>query len=79
MLSAWSPSSLAGMTLISREMNHRTCRERRRSLLPTMRLRLLPSHSFRHSRFTLANRIPSLLPTIREQLGACVTSSAQVC
>ena len=31
-----------------------------------MRLRLLPSHSSRHSRFTLANRITSLLPTIRE-------------
>lgn len=30
-----------------------------------MRLRLLPSHSFRHSRFTLAYRITSLLPTIR--------------
>ncbi len=33
-----------------------------------MRLRLLPSHSFRHSRFTLANRITSLLPTIRPEL-----------
>jgi hypothetical protein len=31
-----------------------------------MRLRLLPSHSFRHSRFTLANRITSLSPTIRQ-------------
>jgi hypothetical protein len=66
MLSAWSASFLAGMTRISREMNHRACRERRRSLLPTMRLWLLPSHSFRHSRFTLANRITSLLPTMRE-------------
>jgi hypothetical protein len=28
-----------------------------------MRLRLLSSHFFRHSRFTLANRITSLLPT----------------
>src|ERR1700676_4645884 len=65
MLSAWSASFLAGMTRISREMNHRACRERRRSLLPTMRLRLLPSHSFRHFRFTLANRITSLLPTIQ--------------
>ncbi len=32
-----------------------------------MRLRLLPRHSFRHSRFTLANRITSVLPTIRQQ------------
>src|ERR1700686_1855912 len=64
MLSAWSASFLAGMTRIATEMNHRACRERRRSLLPTMRLRLLPSHSFRHSTFTLANRITSLLPTI---------------
>jgi hypothetical protein len=32
-----------------------------------MRLRLLPSHSFRHSTFTLANRITSLLPTIRPE------------
>jgi hypothetical protein len=31
-----------------------------------MRLRLLSSHSFRHSRFTLANRITSLLPTTRQ-------------
>ena len=65
MLSAWSASFLAGMTRISREMNHRACKERRRRLLP-MRLRLLPSHSFRHSRFTLANRITSVLPTIQE-------------
>jgi hypothetical protein len=28
-----------------------------------MRLRWLPSHSFRPSRFTLARRITSLLPT----------------
>ena len=79
MLSAWSASFLAGMTRISREMNHRACRERRRSLLPTMRLRLLPSHSFRHSRFTLANRITSLLPTNREISGqlSCCPSSAQ--
>ena len=28
MLSAWSASFLAGMTRISREMNHRACRER---------------------------------------------------
>jgi hypothetical protein len=62
MLSAWSASFLAGMTRISREMNHRACKERRRRLLP-MRLRLLPSHSFRHSRFTLANRITSVLLT----------------
>ncbi len=34
MLSAWSASFLAGMTRISREMNHRACKERRRSLLP---------------------------------------------
>ena len=34
MLSAWSASFLAGMTRISKEMNHRTCKERRRSLLP---------------------------------------------
>jgi len=34
-----------------------------------MRQRLLPSHSFRHSRFSLANRITSLLPTI-ETLGS---------
>jgi len=33
-----------------------------------MRLRLLPSHSFRHSRFTLANRITSVLPTIHPEL-----------
>ena len=67
MLSAWSASFLAGMTRISREMNHRACKERRRRLLP-MRLRLLPSHSFRHSRFTLANRITSVLPTIHPEL-----------
>lgn len=67
MLSAWSASFLAAMTRISREMNHRACRERRRSLLPTMRLRLLPSHSFRNSRFTLANRITCLLPTTRRE------------
>src|SRR6266550_1169026 len=42
MLSAWSASFLAGMTCISREMNHRACKERRRRLLP-MRLRLEPS------------------------------------
>jgi hypothetical protein len=65
MLSAWSASFLAGMTRISREMNHRACKERRRSLLP-MRLRLLPSHSFRHPSFTLANRITSVLPTIQK-------------
>jgi hypothetical protein len=63
MLSAWSASFLAGMTRISREMNHRACKERRRSLLP-MRRRLLPSDSFRHSRFTLADPITSVLPTI---------------
>jgi len=34
MLSAWSASFLAGMTRISREMNDRACKERRRSLLP---------------------------------------------
>jgi len=62
MLSAWSASFLAGMTRISRETNHRACKERRRNLLP-MRLRLLPRHSFRHSRITLANRITSVLPT----------------
>ena len=33
-----------------------------------MRLRLLPSYSFRHSRFALANRITSVLPTILEQI-----------
>ena len=60
MLSAWSASFLADMTRISREMNHRACKERRRSLLP-MRLRLLPRHSFRHSRFTLDNRITSCI------------------
>src|SRR5229473_2957800 len=57
MLSAWSPSFLADMTRISREMNHRACKERGQSSLLPMRLRLLPSHSFRHSKFTLANRI----------------------
>ena len=65
MLSAWSASFLADMTRISREMNHRACKERRRSLLP-MRLSL-PSHAFRHSRFTLANRITSVLPTNRPE------------
>jgi hypothetical protein len=69
MLSAWSASFLGGMTRISREMNHRAFRERRRNLLPTMRLRLLPSHSFRHSRFALANRITSLLPTTLQVTG----------
>jgi hypothetical protein len=65
MLSAWSASFLTGMTRISREMNHRACREKRRILLPAMRRRLLPSRPLRHSRFTLANRITSLLPTIQ--------------
>ena len=32
-----------------------------------MRLRLLPSHSFHHSRSTLVNRITSLFPTIRQE------------
>jgi hypothetical protein len=45
MLSAWSASFLTDMTRISREMNHRACKETRRSLLP-MRLRLLPRQSF---------------------------------
>ena len=42
-----------------------------------MRLRLLPRHSFRHSRFTLANRITSVLPTIWE-LGSSVNTTALV-
>jgi len=67
MLSAWSPSFLADMTRISREMKHRACKERGQSCLLPMRLRLLPSHSFRHSKFTLANRITSGLPTNQDQ------------
>jgi hypothetical protein len=77
MLSAWSASFLAGMTRISREMNHRACKERRRGLLPR-RLRLLPSHSFRHSRFTLANRITSVLPTNGELSRFGLNRNAQV-
>jgi len=55
MLSAWSASFLAGMTRISREMNHRACKEMTTEPSTDDALRLLPSHSFRHSRFTLAN------------------------
>jgi hypothetical protein len=32
-----------------------------------MRLRLLPRQSFRHSRFTLANRITSVFPTMHPE------------
>src|ERR1700758_1292521 len=60
MRSAWSVSFLAGTTRISREMNHRACRERRRSLLPTMRLRLLPSRLF--SPFQVYPRQPDHFP-----------------
>jgi hypothetical protein len=58
-------SLLADLTRIPREMNHRDCKERRRSLLP-MRVRL-PKQSFRPSRFAFANRITSVLPTIRAE------------
>src|ERR1700757_5506407 len=74
MLSAWSVSFLAGTTRISREMNHRACRERRRSLLPTMRLRLLPSHSF--PQFQVYPRQPDHLP-IADDSGAISDSVNQ--
>src|ERR1700747_2620164 len=67
MLSAWSASFLAAMT-------HRACRERRRSLLPTMRLRVVAESLF--SQFQVYPRQPDHLP-IADASGAISDSVNQ--
>ncbi len=79
MLSAWSASFLAGMTRISREMNHRACKERRRSLLP-MRAAVVAESRFssfevprQPHHFSIADN-PNVSSTVYSLVGILVRS-----
>ena len=80
MLSAWSASFLAGMTRISREMNHRACRERETTEPSTDDAAAVVAESL-FSAFQVylpANRITSLLPTIHELTCFVITRALSV-